>query len=61
MNLDETVEFFLNKHQFGIRDYNPRNLTLNQVGPKAFKQQKFKRESFMVTVPKLTNFVPGPS
>lgn len=60
LTLNETVDYFLNKPKFGIDNYEPRNLTLNQVEGKAFKQQKFKRETFMVTVPKLTRIVPGP-
>lgn len=60
MNLNETVDYFLNKPKFGIDNYQPEYL--NSKGKKglAFRQQKFKRESFMVTVPKLTKINPGP-
>lgn len=60
MNLNETVDFFLNKPKFGMDNYQPRNLTLNQVPPKAFAQPRYKRETFMTTVPKLTQIVPAP-
>ncbi len=61
MNQKETVGFFLKKPKYGIENYEPRKLSLNLVPPKAFQQQKFKRETFMVSVPKLTDYVPGPA
>ena len=61
MTLNEHVEWALNKPKFGIDLYKPEDSLLkNQVPGRAFKQQKFKRETFMVSVPKLTQIVPGP-
>jgi hypothetical protein len=60
VTIDETVEYSLNKHQFGIDGYEPRNLTLNLVPPKSYMQQKAKRETFVVAIPKMKQLVPGP-
>ena len=59
--MQETVEFYLNKPKFGIENYKPRDATLNLAEPRAFKQQKFKRETFVTSIPKLTQIVPAPS
>lgn len=59
MTLEDHVKISLAVPNFGMDLYKPENLLLN---PKAlqFQQQKFKRETFMVAIPKLTKIVPGP-
>jgi hypothetical protein len=59
LSLKQTIDQILNKHQFGIDKYEPRNLTLNQVGPVAHALARAKRDTFCVTEPKLTAYVPG--
>ena len=59
LNMQETVEFFLNKPQFGFENYDPRRTHENLVPARSYRQQKFKRETFMTTVPKITNHVPA--
>jgi len=60
LTLAENTGYFLNKHTFGMENYEPRNQGLNLVPAKAFLQQKAKRETFVVSVPNLTKIVPGP-
>jgi hypothetical protein len=60
MSMKETVNFFLNKPQFGMENYEPRRTHENLIQPHAYKQQRFKRETFMVSVPKVTDYVPAP-
>jgi len=60
MSMKETVNFFLNKPQFGMENYEPRRTHENLVSPRAYRQQRFKRETFMISVPKVTDHVPAP-
>ena len=59
MTLEEHVATALNKPNFGIDLYKPENLMLSPPA-RAFKQQKFKRETFMSVIPKLTKINPRP-
>jgi len=43
-----------------MENYEPRRTHENLVSPRAYRQQRFKRETFMTTVPKVTDYVPAP-
>lgn len=54
LDLSQTVDLILKRPAFGIESYSPENRPDHLVSPRMFKQQKYKRETFVVSVPKLT-------
>ena len=59
MSVQQTVDQTINKHPFGIDNYEPNVKTLPdrviQVAPR-----EEKRRTFVDTIPQITAFVPGP-
>ena len=60
ISLSDHIDMALKKDDWGIENYQPRNPTLNLVASKANLMPKQKRETFMVTIPRQTAYVPGP-
>ena len=59
--MQDHVDYFVGKQQFGIDNYEPRKTHDNMVPPRHFLQGKQKRDTFMTSIPKITGYVPAPS
>ena len=59
LDLQQTVDFMLNKPKFGMENYNPENMPDHLQSPRHFKSPRSRRDTFAVSVPKVTkNFPP---